>query len=307
MKKPRADREIAEAFLSLITAPPRADHQRKGYLVVLQTHSEAPVDPQVESSNVRSWKEFAELIGNAWRKPAAAILETAQYLREAKEELPRDQYESLAKFKLPFDSSAARKLLCIADKRMICAHGHKLPPAWTTIYELSKLADDVLEKALADGSIHPGMERRDAIALRKTGEQTAVDAADSSDAIASTDNSTAITPSLVEAWQAASPAERGEIIQSENVADIVALMSDVQRAALYDRIIGLQIARSAPVVPSAGGKKLLANLTGTFHWALGQEDPSSGAQALKIISAKLAANKRSAKDIGFAFMKNGKH
>ena len=46
-------------------------------------------------------------------------------------------------------------------------HKLKLPPHGRTLYELCKLSDDVLEAKLADGTIHPGMQRKDAIALRK--------------------------------------------------------------------------------------------------------------------------------------------
>jgi len=36
-----------------------------------------------------------------------------------------------------------------------------LPPSWTTLYELTKLDDDTLERKLRDGTIHPGMRRKD--------------------------------------------------------------------------------------------------------------------------------------------------
>jgi hypothetical protein len=254
--------------------------------------------------NTRTWKDFAALINGAWRKGAQAFIQAGQYLLEAKGELDRDNFGALVHFKLDFDSSVARKLIHVAENSRLCAHGHKLPSCWTTIYELSKLDDAVLEAKLGDDTINPKMQRKDAIALRRPPieetENTAAEEARDSRANSS-------SPALVEAWQAASPTERREIIQSEDAADIVDLMSDAQRTALYDRLISLQIAQATAVAPSTSSKKLLTNLTGTFHWALGQEDAASGAQALKIIAAKLAVNKRSAKDIGFAFMKTGKH
>jgi hypothetical protein len=70
-----------------------------------------------------------------------------------------------------------------------------------------------------------------------------------------------------------------------------------------DRIIGLQVALASPVTVSQSSTKLLTNLTGTLHWALGQDEPASGAQALKIIKAKLVSNKRNPKDICFSFAK----
>jgi hypothetical protein len=131
---------------------------------VLQTHSEAPLLLQVEQ---RTWKYYAALINNAWRRGAADFIQTGRYLLEAKEELDRDQFEALVKLQLDFDASVARKLMCIAGDRALCAHVHKLPPSWSVIYELSKLEDDTLEAAVADGRVNPKMQRRDAVALRK--------------------------------------------------------------------------------------------------------------------------------------------
>jgi hypothetical protein len=43
-------------------------------------------------------------------------------------------------------------------------HG-SLPPCWRTLHELSTLEDKILKAALADGRIHPGLERREVRAL----------------------------------------------------------------------------------------------------------------------------------------------
>src|SRR5438105_1905289 len=112
-------------------------------------------------SNVRSWKVFADLIAGAWQKQPGAIIEAGRLLLDAKQELARDEFKSL-----PFDSSVARKLQCIAGNSVLCAHVHKLPPAWGTLYELSKLEDGALRAAIEDGRVNPKMERKDALALR---------------------------------------------------------------------------------------------------------------------------------------------
>jgi hypothetical protein len=44
-----------------------------------------------------------------------------------------------------------------------------MPPCWSTLYELSKLENDVLEDKIADGSISPKTQRKDVIALRMSG------------------------------------------------------------------------------------------------------------------------------------------
>jgi hypothetical protein len=105
------------------------------------TESELSEDAKSHTSAARTWKYFAALINSAWRRSAAAFIQTGQYLLEAKAELDRDQFEALVRLPLDFDASVARNM-CIAGDRALCAHGHKLPACWTTIYELTKLEDD---------------------------------------------------------------------------------------------------------------------------------------------------------------------
>lgn len=47
------------------------------------------------------------------------------------------------------------------------AHAHDLPPSWYTLYELTKLPAGDLQDRLADGSIHPGIERSDVAGKRR--------------------------------------------------------------------------------------------------------------------------------------------
>lgn len=41
-----------------------------------------------------------------------------------------------------------------------------LPSSWYTLYQLSKLPEATLTKALSNGTVHPGMERREVATLR---------------------------------------------------------------------------------------------------------------------------------------------
>jgi hypothetical protein len=120
--------------------------------------------------NSRTWKEFRDLINSSWRKGAEGIIETGRYLCEAKEELEKDEFEALVRLRLTFDASTGRKLMLIARHKILCAHVHKLPPCWGTIYELTKLKDEVLLARIEDSSIHPGMKRKDAKPRKKTSE-----------------------------------------------------------------------------------------------------------------------------------------
>jgi hypothetical protein len=249
--------------------------------------------PNRVQSNVRSWQEYRELINKAWAKGPAAYIETAERLVEAKAELARDVFESLTKLnQLNFDSSVSRKLLCIGKNRVLCcAPGHKLPAGWTIAYELSKVKDDVLKAALADGRINPRMKRKDAVELHTPAKPKLPTTPPTE------------TDYLHEVWGAATDEEQAKIVQGEPVDRLVSLMCDAQRAEVFDKVVSLQIAQALPVPATQNSKKLLTNLTGTFHWGIGQDDPANRAQCLKFIAAKLRANKRSAKDICFAFTK----
>ncbi len=64
---------------------------------------------------------------------------------------------------LPFKPFTAQRLMAVSrDERLAKAsHGLLLPPHWRTLYELTRLPDDVLEAKFADGTIHPEMQRTD--------------------------------------------------------------------------------------------------------------------------------------------------
>jgi hypothetical protein len=174
-----------------------------------------------DRSNTRSWQKFAELIASTWRKPGIAIIETAQLLSEAKQELPRVQFDALTKLRLPFDSSVARKLLCIAACPLLCAHGHKLPPCWTTIYELSKLDTATLQEAMADGRVSPKMQRRDVRALR---------------AQPATENKSKGRLPLLIAWRQATDSERANLFDSLDLSGFLKALSPAFRRKLESRL-----------------------------------------------------------------------
>ncbi len=127
--------------------------------------------PEVEiaadsASNARSWRSFADPINANWGKGAGSFITCGQLLVEAREELARDAFTVMVKTRLAFDASVGRKLMLIASNPLLCAHVHKLPPCWSTLYELSQLEEGVLKSALDSGRVHPGMGRKHAIELK---------------------------------------------------------------------------------------------------------------------------------------------
>ena len=97
------------------------------------------------------------------------VIKTGEELIAAQDEHGKTLREMAEQ--LPFDWTTAGRLMLIARKfgSGVVARVHQrrqLPLSWGTLYELSKLPDDIMTAALADGRIHPKMERKDARALK---------------------------------------------------------------------------------------------------------------------------------------------
>jgi hypothetical protein len=250
----------------------------------------AKISAPAAGSNTLSRAQHRGRINDAWLKGEAAYIETGRFLLAAKAELDRDAFKVLVK-ELDFDPANGRKFMRVAARPILRAPAHKIPPSWTSRYELSKLNDDGLEAAIADGRVHRKMTRKDAIAIRKP--------ADKGQAAPQTSKLEIARAAL----NALSKDERTEFVRGEPVELFLAGMSDDQRTTLAERLIGQQIENASPVIASASGKKLLASLTSTFYAGLGQADPAAGAQALTMIKRKLEANGHTFKDIVITWAK----
>jgi hypothetical protein len=186
------------------------------------------------TSNARSVKDFANAINHVWRKSAGDFIACGRLLGEANDELPRDAFNAMVKSKLDFVSSVARKLIRIAANQTLCSPGNKLPPAWTILYQLSQLPEDVLKAAIADGRVHPGMSRAEAAALnpKKTAAKSAAAAAVNT---AVPTNST----DLNAAWTAASPGQRQALLDQLGREGLCAAMSSALMVDFRDHLIDL--------------------------------------------------------------------
>jgi hypothetical protein len=111
---------------------------------------------------------WAKKIRAAWHRSVAAIFEVGDLLVAAKKKLPHGQFEKMVQTRLRWDERTAQRLMAVAhDKRLRAkaTHGSLLPASWRTLYELSRLTDQQLEQAFANGDIGPEMHRRDAEAI----------------------------------------------------------------------------------------------------------------------------------------------
>ena len=106
--------------------------------------------------------EWVARISACWRASVEAILEVGRLLTEARSALGHGEWEGMCERELPFTPRTAQMLMAIAkDPRLSNPkHVSLLPPAWGTLYELTKLDDDQFEEKVADGTIWPDMQRQ---------------------------------------------------------------------------------------------------------------------------------------------------
>jgi hypothetical protein len=116
--------------------------------------------------------QWATRIWAVWQKSVDNIIETGRLLHAAKADpkMQHGEWGTMVESDLPFNRHTAYKLMQIAgDKRLTnVSPGKHLPPSWTTLYELTKLDDDTLNRKLRDGTIHPGMQRKDVARENRT-------------------------------------------------------------------------------------------------------------------------------------------
>ena len=192
-----------------------------------------PDDEQHTDSNARTWKFFVDKINGSWRG-AGDFIACGRYLIEAKDELRSDAYSAMLK-KLHFNVSTAKKLICIAKNATLGSHVNLLPPCWSTLYVLSQLKADILQAAFADGTIHPGMQRKDAAAL-KSPKRKSKSTSSPSEEVPS--------PDLNVVWNAASVEQRRDFLDGLGRDGICQAMSTELQAKFRDGIIGITIART---------------------------------------------------------------
>lgn len=116
-----------------------------------------------------SAEEHAVLITRRWSDAVQGIVGCGRALIEAKAELGHGDFTSMVEELLPFSSATARKLMTISRNTWIAnrSHSERLPPQWSTLYELSRLPEDALEQAASEGRIRADMERAEAVRLRR--------------------------------------------------------------------------------------------------------------------------------------------
>jgi hypothetical protein len=108
--------------------------------------------------------KYAQRITDCQRKSVESIIECGRLLIAAKDELKHGEFLKMVENNLPFKRSTAQALMKIAKDKRITKYQRAgcLPPHWSTLVKLTQLPDAAFEARIADGTIHPGLERRPA-------------------------------------------------------------------------------------------------------------------------------------------------
>jgi hypothetical protein len=115
-------------------------------------------------------KAHSTKIKGSWQRAVSSIIETGQFLIDAKNALPHGRFSKLFDKEignLPFGKDTAQRLMKIAGNKVLSntAYTPLLPASWMTLVILSRATDEQLEGWLADGSVHAELEQLDALAL----------------------------------------------------------------------------------------------------------------------------------------------
>lgn len=108
-------------------------------------------------------EQWAQALGG-WGGAVKAIHATGLALESAKSELEHGTFMEMVENDLPFQKTKVESLIAIS-RSGLCQNpvtAGNLPISWNTLYELSRLDENVLEAAVQDGRVHIDMTRADA-------------------------------------------------------------------------------------------------------------------------------------------------
>lgn len=113
-------------------------------------------------------EDFVREIASLWQRAQATFLTIGKYLAAAKERLPYGEFNAMIERDLPFGPTTAFQIRAAAEAvesgRLPMAH---LPSNYSTLYVLSTLPPDALEKAKKCGLLRPDLRRAEVVAFKR--------------------------------------------------------------------------------------------------------------------------------------------
>jgi hypothetical protein len=124
-------------------------------------------------------EQYAARIARLWREAERRFLDIGRLLIEAKERLLHGDFLPMVERELPFSRQMAFKLMKVTafvDRGEIPSH--QLPCAAETLYQITTLAPEERERAIAENVIRPDTRRDDVIAFKRQVRSTVAQTAD---------------------------------------------------------------------------------------------------------------------------------
>jgi hypothetical protein len=137
-------------------------------------HGRSPESKGQSAASKTIVNPWTAKITRSWHASLEGLLECGSLLVAAKNALPHGEFLNMIERDLPFGPRTAQMLMRVAtDQRLTNAnHVSHLPPHLGTLHELTKLNDEIFERGLADGTIHPDMGRAVATGLNRKAYMT---------------------------------------------------------------------------------------------------------------------------------------
>lgn len=117
----------------------------------------------IDAEVIRTGTEWAEVIRADLGRAVEGIVSAGKHLIAAKADVQHGEWLPLLR-EVGIDQSTARRLMSIGGNPAIANRGscHDFPAALRSLYELSRLAPEVIESGIEHGDIHPAMTIKDA-------------------------------------------------------------------------------------------------------------------------------------------------
>ena len=126
----------------------------------LNLNSIVPTQPAA-----RGVEEWITEINQAFGFSVGWLVSTGQLLCKAKGQLEHGQWASMfSRGKLRFGIRTAQMLMKVSEHATLrnAKYISYFPPAWSVLYELSKLPAELLEQEIATGAVHPELKLAEA-------------------------------------------------------------------------------------------------------------------------------------------------
>lgn len=117
-------------------------------------------------TNALSLDEFTVAIRASWNKAIESVIETAQMVKRAEDQLDHKQLSELKRRlnqQRIMSTPTFSKLAKIASNPVLTAPENlpRLPHSYATLYELAQYDDAIVQEALEEGTIHAAIKHKD--------------------------------------------------------------------------------------------------------------------------------------------------